>query len=96
MLDDPDSQVQREALRAIIQVGTAEAYQILEQALKSAGDHTRDAIMQALGGFRDERAAPLFIHILTSAGLQRTDEGLYTQTIESLGKLAWTNNRCRR
>jgi hypothetical protein len=88
MLDDPDSQVQREALRAIIQVGTDEAYQMLEQALKSGRDHTRDAIMQALGGFRDERAAPLFIHILTTADYKGASEGLYTQTIESLGKLA--------
>ena len=52
------------------------------------GDHTRDAIMQALGGFRDERAAPLFIHILTSHDYKGPNEGLYTQTIESLGKLA--------
>ena len=41
----PMRQVQREALRAIVQVGTDEAYQMLEQALKSGaraharGDH---------------------------------------------------------
>ena len=74
MLDDPDSQVQREALRAMIQVGTGEAYQMLEQALKSGKDHTRDAIMQALGGFRDEKAAPLFIHILTTADYKGSNE----------------------
>ena len=34
MLDDADPQVQREALRAIVQIGTDEAYQMLEQALK--------------------------------------------------------------
>jgi hypothetical protein len=88
MLDDPDSQVQREALRAIIQVGTGEAYQMLEQALKTGKDHTREAIMQSLGGFRDDRAAPLFIHILNTADYRGSHEGAYTQTIESLGKLA--------
>ncbi len=88
MLDDADAQVQREALRAIIQIGTDEAYQMLEQALKTGKDHTRDAIMQALGGFRDERAAPLFIHILETADYRGANEGIYTQTIESLGKLA--------
>lgn len=88
MLDDADAQVQREALRAIVQIGTTEAYQLLEQALKSGAAHTRDAIMQALGAFRDEKAAPLFIYILENSGHRGTHEGVYTQTIESLGKVA--------
>ncbi len=88
MLDDSDSQVQREALRAIVQVGTPEAYQMLEQALKSGAAHTRDAIMQALGAFRDERAAPLFLHILANTDYKGQNEGIYTSTIESLGKVA--------
>ena len=75
MLDDSDSQVQREALRAIVQVGTAEAYQMLEQALKSGAAHTRDAIMQALGAFRDEKAAPLFLHILANTDYKGANEG---------------------
>jgi len=88
MLDDADSQVQREALRAIVQIGTAEAYQLLEQALKSGAPHTREAIMQALGAFRDEKATPLFLYILTNTGHSGALEGIYTQTIESLGKVA--------
>jgi len=88
MLDDPDSQVQREALRAIIQVGTNEAYQMLEQALKSGVERTRDAIMQALGAFRDEKAAPLFLYILSNTDYKGPNEGIYTQTIEGLGKVA--------
>jgi HEAT repeat protein len=88
MLDDADNQVQREALRAIVQVGTNEAYQLLEQAVKTGAARTRDAIMQALGAFRDEKAAPLFVHILTHTDYKGANEGLYTQTIESLGKVA--------
>ena len=88
MLDDADRQVQREALRAIVQVGTDEAYQMLEQALKSGAARTREAIMQALGAFRDEKAAPLFLHILDHTDYKGANEGLYTQTIESLGKVA--------
>lgn len=88
MLDDPDNQVQREALRAIIQVGTNEAYQMLQQALKSGAGRTREAIMQALGAFRDEKAAPLFVHVLTHTDYKGQNEGIYTQTIESLGKVA--------
>ena len=88
MLDDPDSEVQRDALRAIVQVGTAEAYQMLEQALKSGAAHTRDAIMQALGAFRDEKAAPLFLHMLANTDHKGANEATYTQIIESLGKVA--------
>lgn len=88
MLDDPDAQVQREALRAIVQIGTSEAYQLLEQALRSGAARTRDTILQALGAFRDEKAAPLFVYLLTHTGYTGQLEGIYTQTIESLGKVA--------
>ena len=88
MLDDPDAQVQREALRAIVQVGTGEAYQLLEQALRSGTERTRDAILQALGAFRDEKAAPLFVYILTQTGHTGGLEPSYIQTIEALGRVA--------
>ena len=88
MLDDTDPGVQREALRAILQVGTPEAYRMLEQALKSGADRTKDTILQSLGAFRDERAAPLFLHILTNTPFTAANEGLLTQTMESLGRIA--------
>jgi hypothetical protein len=44
--------------------------------------------MQALGAFRDEKAAPLFVYILNNTDYKGQNEGLYTQTIESLGKIA--------
>lgn len=88
MLDDADTQVQREALRGIVQIGTNEAYLMLEQALRNGAPHTREAILQALGGFRDEKAAPLFVHILTNTDYKGNNEGTYTQSIESLGKVA--------
>jgi HEAT repeat protein len=88
MLDDNDAGVQREALRAILQVGTREAYQLLEQVLKSGADRTKDTILQSLGAFRDEKAAPLFLHILTSTPFTAANEGLLTQTMESLGRVA--------
>jgi hypothetical protein len=88
MLDDNDAGVQREALRAILQVGTREAYQLLEQVLKSGADRTKDTILQSLGAFRDEKAAPLFLHILTSTPFNAANEALLTQTMESLGRVA--------
>jgi HEAT repeat protein len=88
MLDDSDEQVQRDALRGIVQIGTNDAYQALEEALQSGAEHTRTAIMQALGALRDQRAAPLFVHILTHSDFKGTFEPVYTSAIESLGRLA--------
>jgi HEAT repeat protein len=88
MLDDTDSQVQREALRAIIQIGTAEAYRLLENALERGAERTRDAIMQGLGAFRDEKAAPLFVYLLKNTEYKGAHEANYVATIESLGKVA--------
>lgn len=88
MLDDADTQVQREALRGIIQIGSDDAYQMLEQALKTGAPHTREAITQSLGAFRDERAAPLIVHILNNTPYTGANEAAYTQLVESLGKMA--------
>ncbi len=88
MLDDADAAVQREALRAMLQVGTSEAYQMLERALQSGAPNTRNAIMQALGAFRDEKAAPLFVHILNNTPYTGAMEGTYTTAVESLGRVA--------
>ena len=88
MLDDSDAGVQREALRAILQVGSREAYQMLEQALKSGAERTKDTILQSLGAFRDEKAAPVFLHILTNTPFTAANEALLTQTMESLGRVA--------
>ena len=88
MLDDNDVAVQREALRAILQVGTKDAYQMLEQALRTGADRTKDAILQSLGAFRDEKATPLFLHILSNTPFTGENEGLLSQTMESLGRVA--------
>ncbi len=88
LLDDGEPQVQREALRAIVQIGTDEAYGALEQALKNGKPHTREAILQALGSLRDERAAPLFVHLLTHTGYSGALEADYISNIESLGRVA--------
>ena len=88
LLDDGEPQVQREALRAIVQIGTNEAYETLEHALRNGKPHTRDAILQALGSWRDERAAPLFVHLLTHTGYTGALEADYISNIESLGRVA--------
>src|SRR5262249_23465509 len=46
LLDDNEPAVQREAVRAIINIGTNKAFQILGQALQRGSQHSREAIMQ--------------------------------------------------
>jgi hypothetical protein len=87
LLDDAEPAVQREALRAIVQIGTDQAYGTLEQALKSGTSRTRDAIMQVLGSSRDERAAPLLVYILQHTDFRGSLENVYLAVIEALGKV---------
>src|SRR5204863_9269084 len=64
LLDDNEPQVQREAVRAILNVATDAAYEVLQKALAGGTGRSREAIMQAISSVRDERATPLFIYIL--------------------------------
>lgn len=45
LLDDNEPQVQREAVRAILNIGNDQAYKVLERALASGTAHSREAIM---------------------------------------------------
>ena len=88
MLDDKDPQVQRGAMRGIVQIGSPQAFAELERALESGKSHTKEFILQALSGLRDERAAPMFVYILTHTGYNGPLEGAYVSWIESLGRIA--------
>ena len=79
--------MQREAVRAILNIGTDAAFRILEQALGSGTARSRDAIMQSIGTVRDERATPLFTYILGHVDHRGTLAPIYLRAIESLGAL---------
>jgi HEAT repeat protein/PBS lyase HEAT-like repeat-containing protein len=87
LLDDNEPQVQREAMRAILNIGTDEAYRILEQALASGTTRTREAIMQSLSMQRDERAVPLLAYIVRHVDHRGPLAPVYLRAIESLGAL---------
>jgi HEAT repeat protein len=87
LLDDNEPQVQREAVRAILNIGTDRAYEILQEALTSGNARSRDAIMQSLSLLREERAAPLFIFILRHVNHRGRLADVYLRAIESLGAL---------
>jgi hypothetical protein len=87
LLDDAEPAVQREALRAIVQIGTPEAYAIVQEALTSGDTRKRDAILQVLVSSRDERATPLLVYILEHGDHRGSLEPVYMAAIETLGKL---------
>jgi len=89
LLDDKEPQVQREAVRAILNIGTETAYQVLEKALASGTERSRDAIMQSVTTLRDEqaRAGPLFIYILRHVDHRGALNAIYLRAIELLGTL---------
>jgi hypothetical protein len=86
MLADTDANVQREALRAIIQIGTDDAYAMLEDALKAGEAREREAIMHTIGSLNDERAAPLLLHILNHTSHTGAAEAVYVSAIDALGR----------
>jgi HEAT repeat protein len=87
LLNDNEQGVQREAVRAILNIGTDQAYQVLERALTNGSAQSREAIMQSLGAVRDERAAPLFAYILQHVDHRGQLASIYLRAIEALGAL---------
>ncbi len=87
LLADDEQQVQREAVRAILNIGTDQAFQVLQQALVNGTATFREAIMQSLGAVRDERAAPLFAYILRNVDHRGQLRSVYLRAIEALAAL---------
>jgi hypothetical protein len=86
LLDDNEPQVQREAVRAILNIGTDKAFQVLQQALASGSENSRNAIMQSISLVRDERATPLIVYIMRNVDHRRL-MSVYLRAIEQLGVL---------
>ena len=86
LLDDNEPQVQREAVRAILDIGTDKAFKVLEQALATGSENSRNAIMQSISLVKDERATPLVVYILRNMDYRRVTS-VYVRAIEQLGVL---------
>jgi len=87
LLDDAEPLVQREAVRAILAIGTERAYRVLEQALAGGTPQSRETIMQSLSAMHDDRVTPLFAYILRHVGSRGPLAPVYLRAIESLGAL---------
>ena len=87
LLDDTEPQVQREAVRAMLDIGTEAAYRILHQAMATGMSRSREAIMQTIGLVRADMATPLFAYILAHVDHRGPLRATYIRAIESLGAL---------
>jgi len=85
LLDDAEPGVQRDAVRAILNIGTDDGYRVLEQALAGGTARSRDAIMHALGT-RDERAIPLLVYIVEHVDHRGELQWVYVRALELLGQ----------
>ena len=87
LLNDAEPQIQREAVRAILLIGTEEAYGVLQQALATGTPQTRAALTDSLVAMRDERAIPLFEYIVRKIDRKGPLRSVYLHAIESVGAL---------
>ena len=86
MLNDADPQVQRESIRAIVQIGTNNAYAVLQRALVSKSA-TRETVLQELLGLRDDKAAPLLCYVLKQTQPTGRFLKVHLDMIDALGNL---------
>jgi hypothetical protein len=85
LLADAEPHVQREALRAILAIGTEEAYDVLQRAMATGTERTRTSLMLSLVGMRDERATPLFGYIVRHVDHRGILRDVFLQSVEALG-----------
>jgi HEAT repeat protein len=84
MLGDADPEVQRESIRAIVEIGTTSAYAVLYRLLVEA-DRPRDTALKELLHLRDEKAVPLFCYVLGRSQPRGRLVNIHVRMIEALG-----------
>ena len=87
MLGDADPQVQRESIRAIVQIGTKQAYAVLEHALV-ASRAARETIVQQLIALREDKAIPLLCYVLNHTRPRGRLARAHAEIIDALGSLS--------
>jgi HEAT repeats/PBS lyase HEAT-like repeat len=86
MLEDLDPLVQRDAIKAIAQLGNDEAFAVLQKALMS-GTAAGNAIPQQLISLKEERAVPLLCYVLNHTVPRGRLIEVHTLIMEAIGAL---------
>ena len=87
LLNDREPQVQREAVGAILALGTTRAFAVLTDALSARTLAQREAILTAISAARSERSAPMFAHLVSHVDHRGPLADIYLRAIQSLGTL---------
>jgi hypothetical protein len=83
MLEDRDAQVKREAIRALVRIGTDDALALLRRGLMA--DATRMTMLQEIIGLRDERVVPLLCAVLNEFSPRGPLVDVHAQVMDALG-----------
>ena len=86
MLGDADPEVQRESIRAIVEIGTNNAYAVLHRLLLQA-DTPRDTALRELVSLRDDKAVPLFCYVLAKSKPRGKLVSVHVSMIDALGTM---------
>jgi HEAT repeat protein len=87
LIHDPEPAVQRDAARALIGLGSGESFEMLSGILASQTHPGRAAVVEELGSTRDQKAAPLFCHLVRHMECRGPLRGIYFQWLGRLGLL---------
>ena len=86
MLGDTDTEVQRESIYAIVEIGTANAFSVLHRLLLDS-DTPRETALRELLNMRDDKAVPLFSYVLSKAEPRGKLVAIHLSMIEALGTM---------
>src|SRR6185369_13000187 len=86
LLNDADPQVQRDAVRAIVTIGSTEAFAAIDQQC-ATGDAARELIVREVIGLRDPRAVPSLAAVLTNTAPRGAMAPLHEAIIDALAAL---------
>jgi len=86
LLNDADPQVQRDAVRAIVQIGTPEAFAVIDRGCETGGTG-RELIVREVIGLRDSRAVPSLAAVLVATAPRGALVGLHEAIIDALAGL---------
>jgi hypothetical protein len=87
MLGDSDPQVQRESIRAIVQIATPDAYAVLQRALVATAA-ARQTMVTELIELRDDRTIPVLCHALQHTRSRGRLARLHAAVVDALGGLS--------
>jgi hypothetical protein len=87
LVNDTEPGVQRDAARALIGLGIDESFEMLKRILVTEKHRGREALIEELGSTRDQKATPLFCHLVRHIECRGQLREIYLRSLGRLGLL---------